>query len=39
MGSKNLKAVAVVGAGKKVEVADADALAEWRKTVMESYGE
>lgn len=39
MGSKNLKAVSVVGAGKKVEVADPDALKEWRKKVNEIYAE
>ncbi len=35
MGSKNLKAIAVVGAGKKQETADPEALKEWRKKVME----
>jgi aldehyde:ferredoxin oxidoreductase len=39
MGSKNLKAIAVVGAGKKVEIADPDALKEWREKVMENYSE
>ncbi len=39
MGSKNLKAVSVVGAGNKVEVADPDHLKEWRDKVMEIYSD
>lgn len=39
MGSKNLKAVSVVGAGRKVEIADPDALKEWRRQVMDIYAE
>lgn len=39
MGSKNLKAVAVLGAGKKMEPADPDALKEWRKKVMDMFAE
>ncbi len=35
MGSKNLKAIAVVGAGNKQEPADPEALKEWRKGVMD----
>ena len=39
MGSKNLKAVAVLGVGKKTDVADPDALKEWRKKVMDMFSE
>jgi len=39
MGSKNLKAISVVGAGKKLEVADPDALKAWRQKVMEMFAE
>lgn len=39
MGSKNLKAISVVGAGKKAEPADPEALKEWRDKVMEIYSE
>ncbi|PKQ28313.1 MAG: aldehyde ferredoxin oxidoreductase [Candidatus Anoxymicrobium japonicum] len=39
MGSKNLKAIAVVGTGKKVEIADPDAFKRWRELVMEDYAE
>ena len=39
MGSKKLKAVAVCGAGKKVEAADPDTLKEWREKVMDIYAE
>ena len=39
MGSKNLKAVSVVGAGKKMEIADPDALKVWRKKVNEIYSD
>ena len=38
MGSKNLKALAVVGAGRKVEIADPDTFKAWRQTVMEDIG-
>ena len=37
MGSKHLKAISVVGAGKKPEPADAEALKEWRQKVMDIY--
>ncbi len=39
MGSKNLKAVSVVGANKKVEVAEPDSLKKWRDRIMEIYSE
>jgi len=39
MGSKNLKAVAVVGSGHKVEIADPDAFKAWREQVMVDIGE
>jgi aldehyde:ferredoxin oxidoreductase len=39
MGSKNVKAIAVVGAGKKVEIADPEALKAWREVVMEGIGD
>lgn len=39
MGSKNVKAISVLGAGKKAEAADPEALKEWRKKVMEIYSE
>jgi aldehyde:ferredoxin oxidoreductase len=39
MGAKNLKAVAVLGAGRKAEYADADALKEWREVVMQNYAD
>jgi aldehyde:ferredoxin oxidoreductase len=39
MGSKNLKAIAVVGSGAKVEIADPDALKGWREQVMQNYSE
>ncbi len=39
MGSKNLKAIAVVGAGKKFEIADPDAMKAWRQGVMEAIGD
>jgi len=39
MGSKNLKAISVVGAGKKAEIADPDALKAWRKKVMDIFAE
>jgi aldehyde:ferredoxin oxidoreductase len=35
MGSKNLKAISVVGAGRKLDIADPEALKSWRKGVME----
>ena len=39
MASKNLKAISVLGVGKKVEYADEDALKKWRKGLMELMGE
>lgn len=39
MGSKNLKAVAVIGAKKKVEIADEQAMKEWRGVVMEGIAD
>ena len=39
MGSKNLKAISVVGAGKKAEAADPDALKSWRKEAMDIIGD
>lgn len=39
MASKKLKAIAVVGSGKKQEAADPDALKEWRDGVLEAYKE
>ena len=39
MGSKNLKAISVVGAGRKSEAADPDALKEWRQKVIEMFSE
>jgi aldehyde:ferredoxin oxidoreductase len=39
MGSKNLKAMAVVGAGKKVEIADPEAFKAWREIVMEGIAD
>lgn len=39
MGSKNLKAISVVGAGRKVEAADPEALKAWHKEAMEIVGE
>jgi aldehyde:ferredoxin oxidoreductase len=39
MGSKNLKAISVVGTGKRPEAADPEALKEWRQKVMDIYSE
>lgn len=39
MGSKNLKAIAVVGAGKKFDIADPEAMKTWRQGVMEAIGD
>lgn len=39
MASKNLKAISVVGAGKKLENADDETLKKWRKEAMEIYAE
>jgi len=39
MASKNLKAVSVIGAGKKLENADDEALKKWRKEIMEIFKE
>lgn len=39
MGSKNLKALSVVGAGKKVDIADPEELKAWREQVMEIYAD
>jgi aldehyde:ferredoxin oxidoreductase len=39
MGSKKLKAISVVGIGKKVEIADPEKLKVWRQQAMDNYAE